>query len=109
MKYKTHVVIPIGVAAPGTPVLSLLRASIDCVLGQSTPDVVLTIASDSDVSEECKSLLDSYGEKINVRWFEPASFFRRGGIWKKYLPAGKRQIASTLLFFTTMTYGIARN
>jgi hypothetical protein len=77
----THIVIPIGVAAPGTPVLSLLKTSIEGILNQTSKDFILTIASDEDVSQECKDLLSTY--PINVEWFEPGTFFRRGGIWKK--------------------------
>lgn len=77
---KLHVVIPIGVSAPGTPVLSLLEKSISCIQNQ-TINVKLTVASDTDVSEECKTLLKNMN--VNVEWYEPGTFFRRGGIWKK--------------------------
>lgn len=81
----THIVIPIGVAAPGTPVLSLLEKSIDSILNQTSKDFILTVASDTDVSDECKKLLEE--KKLNVRWHEPGTFFRRGGIWKKITDA----------------------
>ena len=78
---KTHIVIPIGVSQPGTPVLSLLEKSIDSVLQQSSKEFILTVAADNNVSDECKKLLSDKG--VEVKWFETSSFFRRGGIWKK--------------------------
>ena len=80
---KTHIVIPIGVGAPGTPHPEYLRDSIESVLNQSSPDWILTVASDSNVSDEVKNLLSEYEGKVNVKWFEPFSFFRKGSIWKK--------------------------
>ena len=80
---KTHIVIPIGVGAPGTPHPEYLRDSIESVLNQSSPDWILTVASDFNVSDEVKNLLSEYKGKVNVKWFEPFSFFRKGSIWKK--------------------------
>lgn len=76
-----HIVIPIGVSTPGTPVLSLLEKSINSIQNQTFKDFKLTIASDDDVSDECKKLLES--KNVDVEWFSPATFFRKGGIWKK--------------------------
>lgn len=93
---KTHIVIPIGVSQPGTPVLSLLEKSIDSVLSQTSSEYVLTIASDSNVSDECKALLEK--KNVQVKWFEPASFFRRGGIWKKIVETWKDSDTKYLAF-----------
>ena len=62
----THIVIPIGVAAPGTPVPSLLRHSIDSIQRQTEKDYILTVASDTDVSQEIKDILKE--KKVNVKW-----------------------------------------
>lgn len=78
---KTHIVIPIGVSQPGTPVLHLLEKSIDSILNQTSKEFILTVAADDNVSDECKTLLESKG--VDVVWFSPATFFRKGGIWKK--------------------------
>jgi len=93
---KTHIVIPIGVSQPGTPVLSLLEKSIRCIQNQTSKDFILTVASDDNISEECKELLN----KLNVRveWFKPASFFRRGGIWKKISECWKKEDTEYVAF-----------
>jgi len=78
---KTHIVIPIGVASPGTPDPILLKKSIESIIRQTSKDWILTVASDSNVSEEVKEILHSY--PIKIKWFEAFSFFRKGSIWKK--------------------------
>lgn len=92
----THIVIPIGVAAPGTPVPSLLRHSIDSIQRQTEKDYILTVASDTDVSQEIKDILKE--KKVNVKWFEPGTFFRRGGIWKKITDCWKETDSKYLAF-----------
>jgi glycosyltransferase involved in cell wall biosynthesis len=93
---KTHIVIPIGVSQPGTPVLDLLEKSIDSIQRQTSSNYVLTVAADSNVSDDCKKLLSEKG--VNVKWFEPASFFRRGGIWKKISETWKSTDTKYLAF-----------
>lgn len=84
---KTHIVIPIGVSQPGTPVLSLLEKSVNSILNQSSKEFILTVASDDNIPDEHKKFLESVG--VQVKWFPPASFFRRGGIWKKITESWK--------------------
>jgi glycosyltransferase involved in cell wall biosynthesis len=77
----THIVIPIGVSVEGTPVPRLLEKSIDSILNQSSQDFILTVAADTNISEEAKAILESRG--VRVKWHDPHSFFAPGGIWKK--------------------------
>jgi teichuronic acid biosynthesis glycosyltransferase TuaG len=93
---KTHIVIPIGVSQPGTPILSLLEKSISSIQNQTNKDFILTVASDDNVSEECKDLLKKLN--VNVEWFQPASFFRRGGIWKKISECWKKEDTEYVAF-----------
>ena len=93
---KTHIVIPIGVSQPGTPVLSLLEKSIDSILNQTSREFQLTIAADENVSDECKKLLEK--KNVEVMWFPTASFFRRGGIWKKISETWKTTDTKYLAF-----------
>ena len=78
---KTHIVIPIGVATPGTPVLSLLDKSITSIQNQTSKEYILTVAADNDVSDKCKKLL--IDKNVDTKWYTPGTFFKRGGIWKK--------------------------
>jgi hypothetical protein len=78
---STHIVIPIGVAATGTPVPHLLEKSIDSILNQTSKDYILTVAADSNISDEAKAILKDRG--VRVKWCDPHSFFAAGGIWKK--------------------------
>ena len=91
-----HIVMPIGVSQPGTPVLSLLEKSIDSILNQSFKHYIFTVAADENVSTECKKLLEKKG--VDVMWFPTASFFRRGGIWKKITEAWKTTSTKYLAF-----------
>jgi hypothetical protein len=93
---KTHIVIPIGVSQPGTPILSLLEKSIDSILNQSSDKFILTIAADENVSADCRNLLRSKG--VDVIWFPSASFFRRGGIWAKISDVWERTDTKYLSF-----------
>lgn len=93
---KTHIVIPIGVSQPGTPVLDLLEKSIDSIQKQTSSEYILTVAADTNVSDECKEMLLS--KSVNVKWFEPASFFRKGGIWKKITETWKTTDTKYLAF-----------
>lgn len=92
----THIVIPIGVSQPGTPVLKYLEKSIDSIQNQSSKNYLLTVAADDNISEECKNLLIK--KNVNVKWFEPASFFRKGGIWKKICETWKTSDTKYLAF-----------
>lgn len=85
---STHIVIPIGVAHPGSPFPHLLIKSINSILQQDSHDFILTIAADSNVPDEIKKILEEkeasewYG-RFRIKWFSPHSFFAPGGIWKK--------------------------
>lgn len=92
----THIVIPIGVSQPGTPILSLLDKSISSIQNQTSTDYILTVAADTNISDECKKLLSD--KKVEVKWFEPASFFRKGGIWKKISETWKTTETKYLAF-----------
>jgi hypothetical protein len=95
---KTHIVIPIGVGAPGTPCPEYLRDSIESIINQTSSDWILTVASDNNVSEEVKNLLSEYEGKLKVKWFEPFSFFRKGSIWKKIWDSWQEDNAECLAF-----------
>ena len=93
---KTHIVMPIGVSQPGTPVLDLLEKSIDSIQRQTSSNYILTVAADSNVPEDCKKLLVKKG--VDIKWFESASFFRKGGIWKKISETWKTTDTKYLAF-----------
>jgi hypothetical protein len=95
---KAHIVIPIGVGAPGTPHPAYLRDSIESIINQTSSEWILTVASDSNVSDEVKELLQEYEGKIKVKWFEPFSFFRKGSIWKKIWDCWQEDNAEFLAF-----------
>lgn len=78
---KTHIVIPIGVGAPGTPVQEYLEQSVNSVLNQTSKDFILTVAADINVPERCIKFLKE--NDVEIKYFEPFSYFRKGGIWKK--------------------------
>ena len=95
-KMKTHVVIPIGIGAPGTPVQEYLENSVNCVLNQTSQDFILTVAADSNIPERCKEFLEK--NNIQVKWFEPYSYFRKGGIWKKIFDTWKETDTKYITF-----------
>jgi hypothetical protein len=96
MNKKTHIVIPIGVSQPGTPVLSLLEKSVGSILNQTSKEFILTVASDDNIPDTHKKFLEDAG--VQVKWFPPASFFRRGGIWKKITETWKDSDTKYLSF-----------
>lgn len=93
---KTHIVMPIGVSQPGTPILKLLEYSIKSILEQTSKDFIFTVAADENISDECKQLLKSLN--VNIKWFPVASFFRKGGIWKKITETWKDESTKYLAF-----------
>ena len=84
---KVHIVIPIGVGAPGTPVQDYLEKSVNSILNQTSQEYILTVAADSNIPDRCKKFLEEH--KINVKWFDPWTYFRKGGIWKKIFDTWK--------------------
>jgi hypothetical protein len=93
---KTHIVIPIGVGTPGTPVQTYLEQSVNSILNQSSQDFILTVAADTNIPDRCKEFLESKGVKI--KWFETFSYFRKGGIWKKIFDTWKEEDTKYVAF-----------
>jgi glycosyltransferase involved in cell wall biosynthesis len=93
---KTHIVIPIGIGAPGTPVQEYLEKSVNSVLSQTSKEFILTVAADANVPDRCKKFLEE--KKIEVKWFEPFTYFRKGGIWKKIFDTWKDKDTKYLAF-----------
>lgn len=85
-----EIVMPLGVGAPGTPVPELLSKSIESI----DCDCDLTIAADTNISDECKAIIQPY----HVKWYEPHSYFRKGGIWKKIFDVWKETTADYVAF-----------
>jgi hypothetical protein len=83
---KTQVVIPIGVAAEGTPVQKFFEEGIESLLSQ-TEKVDIWIAADENVPDRIKDFIKK--QDLKVKWFEPHSFFRKGSIWKKIFDTWK--------------------
>jgi hypothetical protein len=78
---KLHVVIPIGVASPGTPIPEYLINSIESLKQQTFEDILITVAADENIPDNVKNILTEYG--VNVEWFPPYSFFTKEGMWGK--------------------------
>lgn len=93
---KTHIVIPIGVGAPGTPIQDYLEASVNSILEQTSTDFILTVAADTDIPDRCKKFLEE--KNIEVKWFSPHTYFRRGGIWKKIFDTWKEKTTENVAF-----------
>jgi hypothetical protein len=93
---KTHIVIPIGVGAPGTPVQAYLEESVNSILNQTSDDFILTVAADSNIPQRCKDFLAK--NNVEVKWFEPFTYFRKGGIWKKIFDTWKDKDTKYLAF-----------
>lgn len=82
MKYDLVVAMPLGVSVRGTPVHRFLQNSIESILQQETKyKFKLIIAADKDIPEVAKKFIEQ--KNIEVCWYEPHSYFRKGGIWKK--------------------------
>ena len=78
---KLHVVIPIGISTPGTPVPEFLINSIESLQTQTFKDILVTVAADENIPDHIKQLLVEYN--VNVEWFSPHSFFTKEGMWGK--------------------------
>lgn len=76
------IVIPLGVSSPGTPVVKYLKWCLESLNKQNTKyEYKIIVACDTNVSDEVKDILTE--QKVNVSWYEPYYFMRKGGIWKK--------------------------
>lgn len=82
MKYDLIITVPLGVSIPGTPVKKFLEKSLDSLLGQKTNfKFKIIIAADTNIPEEIKKTIEN--RNIEICWYEPYYYFRKGGIWKK--------------------------
>lgn len=93
---KTHIVIPLGVGSPGTPVQEYLESAVNSILNQTIKDYDLTVAADSNIPERCKQFLQD--RQVEIKWFDTYSYFRRGGIWKKIFDTWKEKDTEFLAF-----------
>jgi hypothetical protein len=92
---KIQVVIPIGVAAEGTPVQKYFEDGIESLLSQTSP-VDIWIAADENVPDRIKNFIST--NNLKVKWFEPHSFFRKGSIWKKIWETWKENDSEYVAF-----------
>lgn len=79
--YKLHVVIPIGVSSPGTPIPEFLLNGIESLQSQTLSDILITVAADENIPEIAKNILTE--TKVNVEWFPSHSYFSKEGMWGK--------------------------
>jgi hypothetical protein len=78
---RVHVVMPLGVGAPGTPVLDHLQTSLGCLADQTLPGVKVTVSADENIPAEARELIESHG--FEIAWYPQDTYYRPGGIWKK--------------------------
>lgn len=82
MKYDLIIAIPLGVSVPGTPIKEYLEKCLDSLLQQKTNfNFKIVLACDVNVPEEIKKVMEN--RDVEVCWYEPYYYFRKGGIWKK--------------------------
>ena len=82
MIYDMVIAVPVGIAAPGTPVVNYLDWGIDSILNQKTNyKFKLVFGADNNISDEAKRILEKHG--VDVQWYEPYTFMRKGSIWRK--------------------------
>lgn len=81
--HKLHVVIPIGVSSPGTPIPEFLLNGIESLKSQTLENTLITVAADENISETCKQILTD--TEVNVEWFPSYSYFTKEGIWGKII------------------------
>jgi len=76
------ITIPIGISTPGTPVVSHLHNCLQSLKTQKTNyNYQVIIASDNNVSLEVMDCIKESGFEFKL--YEPYTYMRRGGIWKK--------------------------
>ena len=99
--------MPIGVGAPGTPVIKHLRASLDCLARQTFRDFRgVTVAADENIPAEARSLIEAYG--ADIVWHLQDSYFRPGGIVGS-LTSGRPSTPTTSPTSITTTCGTRRS
>jgi hypothetical protein len=79
--YKLHIVIPIGVSSPGTPIPEFLLNGIESLKSQTLEDILITVAADENIPDIAKNILIETG--VNVEWFSAHSYFSKEGMWGK--------------------------
>lgn len=79
--HKLHVVIPVGVSSPGTPIPEFLLNGIESLKSQTLKDILITVAADENISDVCKQILKD--TNVNIEWFPEYSYFTKEGIWGK--------------------------
>lgn len=79
--HKLHVVIPVGVSSPGTPIPEFLLNGIESLKSQTLENILITVAADENISDVCKQILKD--TDVNVEWFPSYSYFTREGLWGK--------------------------
>jgi hypothetical protein len=79
--HKLHIVIPIGVSSPGTPIPEFLLNSIESLKEQTLNNIFITVAADENISDTCKQVLKD--TNVNIEWFSPYSYFTKEGLWGK--------------------------
>jgi hypothetical protein len=92
MSSKIEVVIPIGNGNPelGVPNVDLLIEGLMSIKNQTIP-VMLTVAMDTDVSDEIRKNIYYIADKVVI--FPSASYYRAGGIWSKIWECWKQSRA----------------
>jgi hypothetical protein len=93
---KTHIVIPIGVSVPGTPVQKHLETSVNSILSQTSQDYILTVAADINIPDSARLFLEEKG--IEIKWFEPHTWFKKGSIWTKLFDAWEEKESDNIAF-----------
>lgn len=78
---RVHVVMPIGVGAPGAPVPAFLRTSLESLARQTFRDFHVTVAADENIAPEARAIVESFGAELV--WWPKDTYFAKGGIWKK--------------------------
>jgi hypothetical protein len=90
-----QVVIPICVAAPGTPVQKFFEEGLKSLLQQTLP-VDIWIAADENIPDRIKQVIEDHS--LKVKWFPSHSFYRRGSIWKKIWETWKENDSEYVAF-----------
>lgn len=80
--YDIVIAIPVGVGSPGTPIVEYLDHCIESIQNQKTNYTYkIVFGADNNISDEAKAVLEKRG--VDVQWYEPYTFMRKGSIWRK--------------------------
>jgi hypothetical protein len=94
--YKLHIVIPIGISSPGTPVPEFLLNGIESLKSQTQDNILITVAADDNIPDVCKQILRDTG--VNVDWFPSYSYFTKEGIWGKIFKSWEKYDSKYVAF-----------